>query len=82
MDIGYGDKSLGDDNLLAVLMNEISPKIHIFGHNHDGTGFPTCIFTKCVGACTVTLKENKKMICVNAAQKLARKAIVFDYVLP
>jgi len=73
LDVNHNGKNMGSTSLLDTV-KEKRPKLHLFGHNHEGHGAAEYTDT------------NGKIVFINAANCIVsghfRDAIVFDYYLP
>jgi len=67
-DLCYDDRSVGCEDLLEKI-SEIKPKVHLFGHIHEGRGISYNDHTCFINACSV-----------NFSYAPVNKAIIFDLI--
>ena len=67
MDRTYKKENIGSLTLLEDLILRVKPKIHIFGHNHDQSGFKIYEY------------DGEEILFINASRVVDRDPFIFDY---
>ena len=67
LDYTYRNKNIGSLTLLEDLILRVKPKIHIFGHNHDESGYKIYEY------------NGEQILFINASRVVPYKPFTFDY---